>query len=404
MGEVASLQATDLADMGKAGATVVARSIGTSKPNTAITSGPTGLTTDRDPKFKLEASKEDGISYECRFGDDAWAPCEGNPHRPGPLADGPYVLEARAVDAVGADETPAKRTFVVDTAAPSTSISSGPHGLIADNRPGFFFGSSEAGSRFECRLGGAWFACEAPTYRSVALADGRYTFEVRAIDAAGNADPTPASLEFTIDTTPPVTVIDGVTGKLLGASRNGAAPTAGGSDVALAADGSASVAVSCPVTGPACDGAVGLAMTPPTAGAAQFRAVPENTVTLARAAFSARPGETVTVRLALPMTVRNTVERVGKMAVFTTIDLGDGRASRGSDVVLMPDPRTARLLDAGRTLAVKHGLVKLRIACAHAVRVSKTTKRGKDLSVLLKTRLATAKRLTLTLRAQEARR
>ena len=43
--------------------------------------------------FKLEASKDEGISYECRFGDAAWAPCEGNPHRPGPLADGPYTLE-----------------------------------------------------------------------------------------------------------------------------------------------------------------------------------------------------------------------------------------------------------------------------------------------------------------------
>jgi hypothetical protein len=38
------------------------------------------------------------------------------------------------------------------------------------------------------------------------------------------------------------------------------------------------------------------------------------------------------------------------------------------------------------------------------VRIAKTTKRGKELPVLLKTRLAPAKRLTLTLRAQEARR
>jgi hypothetical protein len=124
--------------------------------------------------------------------------------------------------------------------------------------------------------------------------------------------------------------------------------------------------------------------------------------------------------------VRNTVERVGRMAVFTTIDTGDGHPVRGSDVVLTPDPRTARLLDAGRVLKVRHLVVKLRLACPRGcrgsvklgadkpvkfkrggtvrVRVKPSTKRGKELSVLLKTRLAPSKRLTLTLRAQEARR
>jgi hypothetical protein len=38
------------------------------------------------------------------------------------------------------------------------------------------------------------------------------------------------------------------------------------------------------------------------------------------------------------------------------------------------------------------------------VRISSKTKRGKELTVLLKTRSAPSKRLTLTLRAQEARR
>src|SRR5690606_16355362 len=84
-GEVANLAAASLAELAWASATVVARSIEGSLPNAAITSGPTGPTRDRDPAFRLEASKDD-VSYECRFDGGAWAPCAGNPHRPGPLA------------------------------------------------------------------------------------------------------------------------------------------------------------------------------------------------------------------------------------------------------------------------------------------------------------------------------
>jgi hypothetical protein len=250
---------------------------------------------------------------------------------------------------------------------------------------------------------------------------------VRAVDAAGNADLTPASLTFTVDTTPPVTVIDGITAKVLGTSRAGAPPatTGSGSSVAVGGDGAAALAVSCPAGGPACEGTVGLATEGSTASAAQVRPVPQNTIMLAQAQFSAQPGQTVSVRLPLSMSVRNTLDRVGRMAVFTTLDVGSGRAIRGGDVVLTPDPRAARLLDAGNELTVKHGKVKLRLACAAkcqgTLKLGKATaakfsikrrgsvrvpvkKAGKEVAVLIKTRLAPAKRLTLTLRAQEARR
>ena len=47
-------------------------------------------------------------------------------------------------------------------------------------------------------------ACTSPL-TTAALADGAHSVSVRAIDAAGNIDPTPATRSFTVDTAPPAT-------------------------------------------------------------------------------------------------------------------------------------------------------------------------------------------------------
>jgi hypothetical protein len=85
-----------------------------------------------------------------------------------------------------------------DTTPPDTSIDSGPSGTVTATTADFAFSSSEAGSRFECRLdAGAWASCTSPkSYTS--LAAGDHTFDVRATDAAGNTDPTPATRTWTI--------------------------------------------------------------------------------------------------------------------------------------------------------------------------------------------------------------
>ena len=54
--------------------------------------------------------------------------------------------------------------------------------------------SSEAGATFECSLDGAAFAaCPSRRSRPAAQPRARHTFEVRAVDAAGNVDATPAT-------------------------------------------------------------------------------------------------------------------------------------------------------------------------------------------------------------------
>ena len=90
-----------------------------------------------------------------------------------------------------------------DTIAPNTTLSSGPSGAFRSTSATFGFSSSEPDSTFECSLDGAPFAaCTSPkTYTG--LAQGTHTFQVRAIDAAGNVDPTPASRSWRVDTLPP---------------------------------------------------------------------------------------------------------------------------------------------------------------------------------------------------------
>jgi N-acetylneuraminic acid mutarotase len=97
----------------------------------------------------------------------------------------------------------------IDLTPPETTIQGGPSGIVSSADASFTLVSSEPNSTFECRLDGVAFApCNSP--KSYAgLADGSHTFEVRATDAFGNSDTTPASRTWTVQRSvvnPPATV------------------------------------------------------------------------------------------------------------------------------------------------------------------------------------------------------
>jgi subtilisin family serine protease len=182
--------------------------VDTVPPSLSILSGPTGPTNDPTPSFGFSA--EAGSSLQCSIdtGSASFGACSGaSTHSPsGPLADGPYTFRARATDAAGNSSTET-RSFSVDTVPPDTLIS-GPSGPTNDSTPTFTFSSSEAGASFECQLDvGGFSVCSSP-HTTSPLTDGSHTFEVRAIDAAGNPDSIAASRSFTLDTVPPDTAID----------------------------------------------------------------------------------------------------------------------------------------------------------------------------------------------------
>jgi len=67
----------------------------------------------------------------------------------------------------------------------------------------FAFSASGHSTGFECHVDrAAWQACASPLSLT-GLPDGRHSFEVRAIGAAGRPGPTPARREWIIDTTGP---------------------------------------------------------------------------------------------------------------------------------------------------------------------------------------------------------
>ncbi len=105
-----------------------------------------------------------------------------------------------------------------DAVAPETFLVNAPANPSSSASASFSFNGTDnvtppAGLTFQCSLDGAAFsACSSPqSYLS--LADGAHSFQVRARDAAGNFDPTPASFSWTIDTSAPV-ITPNVTGTL----------------------------------------------------------------------------------------------------------------------------------------------------------------------------------------------
>ncbi len=96
--------------------------------------------------------------------------------------------------------------WVYPLAAPvlNTVIKAGPAANDNQVSPTFDFDASYPSS-YECKLdSGSFAACDREPSIQVA-ADGPHTLAVRARDALGNVDPTPATYSWTRDTTPPST-------------------------------------------------------------------------------------------------------------------------------------------------------------------------------------------------------
>ncbi|QJR15056.1 hypothetical protein [Usitatibacter palustris] len=183
------------------------------QPDTSISSGPSGTTTQTTAVFDYSGNGGGwALSWQCSLDGAPFTTCGSDPITYTNLASGEHVFQVRIVirDAYGVDSpdpTPATRTWTVDTVAPETTIATGPSGTVGEDTASFTFSSSESGATFECSLDAAAFAaCTSPKAYST-VAQGMHMFEVRARDAAGNVDATPALRSWSVDTTNPNTTI-----------------------------------------------------------------------------------------------------------------------------------------------------------------------------------------------------
>ena len=182
-------------------------------PDTGITIKPNNPSPTHSPSFTFTGTDDSTpalqLTFECKLDAGGFAPCT-SPKSYTNLAHGSHTFQVRATDFAGkVDPSPATYTWMLDLDAPETFIN-GPSGTTTSTTETITFSADEAGATFECSLDtGAYVACTSPR-QLTGLTAGQHEFRVRAIDAAGNPDPTFASAVWTANvsscTTSTVTV------------------------------------------------------------------------------------------------------------------------------------------------------------------------------------------------------
>jgi Ca2+-binding RTX toxin-like protein len=178
-------------------------------PRTSIAGGPAdgASTDDTTPTYDLDADKP--ATFELSVDGGAFVPC-ADPCTTPVLALGAHTVAFRATDTDGNDNpelTPVQRALTVvaptvppdntppkDTTAPETTAK-GPKAKTTKAKAKVTFSSSEPNSTFECKLDkAAYKPCASPFRKKVKV--GKHTLLVRATNAAGNTDPTPAKVRW----------------------------------------------------------------------------------------------------------------------------------------------------------------------------------------------------------------
>ncbi len=127
------------------------------------------------------------------------------------LAGGSHTFRVEAIDQAGNVSTAASYTWTVDTAAPTASLTQQPPALGNSTSATFAFTGTDNVTAmnqltFKVSLDNAAFASATSPVSYTSLTSGSHTFQVEAIDQAGNTS-VPVSYSWTVDTTAPSVTI-----------------------------------------------------------------------------------------------------------------------------------------------------------------------------------------------------
>ncbi|REG24456.1 cysteine-rich repeat protein [Archangium gephyra] len=164
------------------------------RPGQALAASTPHLSGTAEPGSTVSVHVDGGTVPLCTAlaaDDGSWNCTAGSP-----LAEGEHTLTVSAMDAVGNTGPGTLSTpFTVDTQAPDTSITRGPPVRVISGDVEFEFSSNEPGVGYECSLDEESFTSCPDSH---GLAPGAHTLRVRAVDAAGNADASPAEYAWTV--------------------------------------------------------------------------------------------------------------------------------------------------------------------------------------------------------------
>ncbi len=185
-----------------AGSASFSFTVDTAPPAVAFGQQPAAISANVKPSFAFTPSEP--ASLACSLDGAASKPCKSPLTVAQALSDGPHSFTVSATDQVG-NAGSATVSFEVDTRPPVVVLTERPPQSSTDRTPAVAFVASEPVA-FTCGIDGSFSqACASPFVAPLALADGSHTFEVLAVDRAGNA--ARAGAQFAIDTRPPQTAL-----------------------------------------------------------------------------------------------------------------------------------------------------------------------------------------------------
>ncbi len=183
--------------------------VDTTLPVLTLSQTPAALTNSQAAQFQFSATDSGGGAvdiYSCQLDGGGYSECS-SPRDLSGLSQGSHTFDVKVRDTAGNSSTVHSYSWVVDLTVPTLTLLTTPSALTNSTSAAFTFSAADSGggsiAGFYCSLDGATaVACvSGVSYNS--LAGGVHSFEVYAVDTAGNSSAA-SSFSWTVDVTPPV--------------------------------------------------------------------------------------------------------------------------------------------------------------------------------------------------------